>query len=430
MSELPQNINESERGSLLDLGKALRKLLEAIGQGGVVTPPPSGGSGWLFYDTSDVLETQNPLLPLGASAFEKDTLRWKFGQTGINWNDLPYQDEYKTPDPIDDPGAAITFPFRPMTTQVVTYDTIPVDTTLNATLEIPTDAPPIEYEGFMFVVVFNTSPGSLALTVPEWNIFGEVFEGTLAPDEAIEFTIWVHSGNWYVEGGAADVAGGAGVPADGSITNAKLSDVATGTIKGRLTAATGPVEDLTILQVKNQVLANDGITNSLLANMATSTLKGRLTAATGDPEDLTFLQVQANLDSSPPIIETISGDATLTAATHQGKTLICNGTLILTVNNSTDFAQHTQCIIWARGGAVTISDMATVNTATGLVMPQHSVGILQRDTNADTYVFNWMGRPSDVAVISSEANNIFNGSIWAGTEANKGTTAGTLYFTV
>jgi hypothetical protein len=42
-------------------------------------------------------------------------------------------------------------------------------------------------------------------------------------------------------------------------------------------------------------IANDAVTNSKLANMATGTLKGRATASTGDPEDLTASDVKTLL---------------------------------------------------------------------------------------------------------------------------------------
>mgnify|MGYP003473221595 CR=1 FL=1 len=42
---------------------------------------------------------------------------------------------------------------------------------------------------------------------------------------------------------------------------------------------------------------NDVVTNAKLANMATATIKGRTTAGTGDPEDLTATQATALLDA-------------------------------------------------------------------------------------------------------------------------------------
>ena len=44
-------------------------------------------------------------------------------------------------------------------------------------------------------------------------------------------------------------------------------------------------------------IANDAVTNAKLANVATSTIKGRVTAGTGDPEDLTGTQATTLLDA-------------------------------------------------------------------------------------------------------------------------------------
>lgn len=44
-------------------------------------------------------------------------------------------------------------------------------------------------------------------------------------------------------------------------------------------------------------IANDAVTNAKLANVATATLKGRVTASTGDPEDLTGTQATTLLDA-------------------------------------------------------------------------------------------------------------------------------------
>jgi phage-related protein len=132
--------------------------------------------------------------------------------------------------------------------------------------------------------------------------------------------------------------------ANDAVTNAKLANVATATIKGRTTAGTGDPEDLTAAQAKAVLaitssdvsglaaiatsgsasdlsagiipdarmpdltgdvttsegavattIASDAVTNAKLANMATQTIKGRTTAGTGDPEDLTAAQVRTIL---------------------------------------------------------------------------------------------------------------------------------------
>ncbi len=55
---------------------------------------------------------------------------------------------------------------------------------------------------------------------------------------------------------------------------------------------TGDVTGATALTI-----ANDAVSNAKLANMASATLKGRTTAGTGDPEDLTATQATALLDT-------------------------------------------------------------------------------------------------------------------------------------
>ena len=126
-------------------------------------------------------------------------------------------------------------------------------------------------------------------------------------------------------GDVTSVADGATTIAANAVTNTKLSDVPTATFKGRVTAATGDPEDLTVAQAKTLLnlagtnngdqtitltgdvtgtgtgsfaatIAADAVTNAKLANVATATLKGRTTAATGDPEDLTAAQARTLLN--------------------------------------------------------------------------------------------------------------------------------------
>lgn len=65
-----------------------------------------------------------------------------------------------------------------------------------------------------------------------------------------------------------------------------------------------------------QTIAADVVTNTKLANMATQTIKGRTTAGTGDPEDLTAAQVRtiinvANGATALPVVATFTGNKTL-----------------------------------------------------------------------------------------------------------------------
>ena len=156
--------------------------------------------------------------------------------------------------------------------------------------------------------------------------------------------------------GDITVGGGGGTWAidPDTITNAKLSNMFVGTIKGRATAGLGDPEDLTGTQATSLLntfttslkgvvpasgggttnflradgtwapagggsgsIADDAVTNAKLANMATATMKGRVTAGTGDPEDLSLAQIATLLGYQPL-------DADLT--TLAGKTIVGTGT--------------------------------------------------------------------------------------------------------
>jgi hypothetical protein len=72
----------------------------------------------------------------------------------------------------------------------------------------------------------------------------------------------------YVDQSVAAVSGG--TISDGSITNSKLSNVATATFKARNTAGTGSPEDITVSQVKT-LLSISNIDNTSDANKPVST---------------------------------------------------------------------------------------------------------------------------------------------------------------
>lgn len=194
--------------------------------------------------------------------------------------------------------------------------------------------------------------------------------------------------------------------ADDYVTNAKLANVATATIKGRVTAATGDPEDLTATQVRTLLNVEDGaeannisdtnatdltdagnttlhyhaadrsranhtgtqtastisdfdtavsansavaantakvtnathtgdvagstsltiqnnaVTNAKAADVPTATMKGRVTAATGDPEDLTVTQVRTMLNVEDGAEANNISDANATDLTDAGDTVL------------------------------------------------------------------------------------------------------------
>jgi len=107
---------------------------------------------------------------------------------------------------------------------------------------------------------------------------------------------------------------------DQAVTDAKLSHVATGTVKGRTTAGAGAVEnividtDLTTVSSNDDTLASakaiktyvdnnssssiadESVTNSKLAHISTSTVKGRLSANSGDVEDVTVAALKTAMN--------------------------------------------------------------------------------------------------------------------------------------
>ncbi len=102
---------------------------------------------------------------------------------------------------------------------------------------------------------------------------------------------------------------------DNAILDTKLRDSAALSVIGRSANSTGDPADI-VAASDGQVLrrsgtsigfgtvatagiADDAITNAKLADVATSTIKGRLTASTGDPEDLTPEQAQLVLGTQP-----------------------------------------------------------------------------------------------------------------------------------
>ncbi|TPV96163.1 MAG: hypothetical protein B7733_06345 [Myxococcales bacterium FL481] len=96
--------------------------------------------------------------------------------------------------------------------------------------------------------------------------FGTIVEKT-TPVAADKFLIEDSADSWqkkYVE--ITNLPGGA--PADNSVTNAKLADMAQDTIKGRISSGTGDPADLTPTQVRTMVNVEDGADVTDATNVA------------------------------------------------------------------------------------------------------------------------------------------------------------------
>ena len=94
---------------------------------------------------------------------------------------------------------------------------------------------------------------------------------------------------------------------------AATASVTANTAKVSNATHTGDVTGATVLTI-----ANDAVSNAKLANVATSTIKGRVTAATGDPEDLSAAQVRTLLNVEDGA--TAGGGTPATAAQIQALT--------------------------------------------------------------------------------------------------------------
>jgi hypothetical protein len=91
-------------------------------------------------------------------------------------------------------------------------------------------------------------------------------------------------------------AGGSGDAQEVSVGNGvefQGSGIRRSALTGDVTASAGS---------NATTIANDAVTNAKLANMATETIKGRTTAGTGDPEDLTPAQARTVIGVSPALV--------------------------------------------------------------------------------------------------------------------------------
>lgn len=74
--------------------------------------------------------------------------------------------------------------------------------------------------------------------------------------------------------------------------------------------------------VQTTGIADDSVTNAKLANVATNTIKGRTTAGTGDPEDLTAAQARGVMDvySTSEVDTAVDAKSSIIVATEQATT--------------------------------------------------------------------------------------------------------------
>lgn len=87
-----------------------------------------------------------------------------------------------------------------------------------------------------------------------------------------------------------------------------LTNSTTNTIVGTQVQRAALTGDVTAAADANATtIASDAVTNAKLANVATATIKGRTTAGTGDPEDLTAAQALAVIGAEPAVAAGTAG---------------------------------------------------------------------------------------------------------------------------
>lgn len=164
------------------------------------------------------------------------------------------------------------------------------------------------------------------------------------------------------------------VAASGSVTGSNLSGTNTGdqtiTLTGDVTGSgTGSFA---------ATIANDAVTNSKLANVATATIKGRVSSGTGDPEDLTGTQATTLLDTFTSSLKGLApasgggttnflrADGTWAAPAGGGGGTVTDVSVVTangvsgTVANSTTTPAITLSL-----GAITPTSVAATGTVTG-----------------------------------------------------------------
>lgn len=203
-------------------------------------------------DTAANWTAANPVLSSRQPGFETNTGQIKIGDGVTAWNSLPYRFTAAA-------WGGITGTLS---------DQTDLNTALNgkqATLVSTTNIKTINGSSIL-------GAGDLAISASA--VWGGI-TGTLSAQADLQAAL-----NAKVDTAGFDAA----VAATPAVT--------TNTAKVTNATHTGDVTGATALTI-----ANDTVTNAKLANMATATIKGRTTAGTGDPEDLTGTQATALLDT-------------------------------------------------------------------------------------------------------------------------------------
>jgi len=170
--------------------------------------------------------------------------------------------------------------------------------------------------------------------------------------------------NWQILGvtvtpTAAEINKLAGTPAGLTSTEIGYLDGVTSAIQTQIASKiTAPLTGDVTTSASASTIANDAVSNAKLANMATQTIKGRTTAGTGDPEDLTGAQALAVLGVTATAAELNKVDNLITGDLNFRGALVRDAAVqALTSGSETKLTFTTELY-----DTSTIHDNATFNT--------------------------------------------------------------------
>lgn len=149
------------------------------------------------------------------------------------------------------------------------------------------------------------------------------------------------------------------------------------------------------------VPANDSVTNAILANMATATIKGRTTAGTGDPEDLTAAQALALLGAyaRSNILGTVSQSSGVPTGAILENGSNANGQYVRFADGTMICTQHFSVTVGANAAVNTTWTFPAAFAAAPKVYPSAST------TSPQTYMAGAGGTNGTTGFFS-----LFNGS--------------------
>lgn len=177
--------------------------------------------------------------------------------------------------------------------------------------------------------------------------------------------------------------------------------------------------------------ADDSITNAKLANMATATIKGRETAGTGDPEDLTPAQARNVMDAAPYVADRTALKAldttkdTVAILTEDKRAGVFQWK---TGNYSAHHALDTQEAMYVKATAIASTAGSWVRTGVAMINAEWA-GAVHDNATDDTTALNkffallpFVGLPGFVPAGQYSITNTIN--IGDGTSTTRSTTNG------